>query len=141
MGGFRLGKKDGKDIDLVIVNPEKEELNNNEEIMALLGENIVKVLETGKGMMTLLMKFVEYGRVVHVDLRMAKPEERAFYELYFGSGENFSRKIREHAKKMGYTLNEHGLRKNNKYINKKFADEKDIFEFLKMEYVKPENRL
>ena len=72
---------------------------------------------------------------------MAKPEERAFYELYFGSGENFSRKIREHAKKMGYTLNEHGLRKNGKYINRKFRDEKDIFEFLKMEYVKPENRL
>ena len=62
-----------------------------------------------------------------------------FFLLYFGSGENFSRKIRKYAKDKGYKLNETGLYKNNKKINLK--SEKEIFDYLKIPYVKPENRL
>ena len=136
MGGYRLGKKDGKDLDLVVVNEEMEEL------MSKLGRNVVAVLEMGSNMMAALMKFTGYGRVVHVDFRLAPEDRRAFFTLYFGSGENFSRKIRQIAKDKGYTLNEYGLRKKDgKFVEGKFEKEEDIFKFLGVEYVKPEDRL
>ena len=138
MGGFRLGKKDGKDLDIVIVNPDG--LNSYEDIVAVLGKYIVQILESGENMMTALVKFPFYKHVVHVDFRMAPKEKEVFFTLYFGSGENFSRKIREAAKKKGYTLNEWGLKKDGKYIDRKFKNEKDIFDFLEIEYVKPEER-
>lgn len=135
MGGFRLGKKDGKDIDIVIIN------NNYEDIMAKIEPYIVKILESGHNMITALMKFPNYNKIIHVDLRIAPKNKEAFYTLYFGSGENFSRKIREHAKKMGYKLNEHGLQKNGKYIQKQFKSEKDIFKFLNFPFINPPNRI
>ena len=135
MGGFRLGKKDGKDLDLVVVSEDKEEL------MERLGKDMKAVLESGSDMVMVLMKFPFMKHVVHVDFRFAPKKLKAFYTLYFGSGENFSRKIRQIAKDKGYTLSDKGFKKEGKFINKEFPEEKDIFEFLNVEYVKPENRL
>lgn len=133
MGGYRLGKKDGKDIDLVIVEGNQEDVLKNLKI--------IKVLEIGKNMITALVKFPGYKYAVHVDFRFAPKKLKSFFTLYFGSGENFSRKIRQIAKDKGYTLNEYGLRKNGKYVEKDFPNEESIFQFLETEYVKPTNRL
>jgi len=133
MGGYRLGKKDGKDIDLVIVGGEQEDILKNLKV--------VKVLEIGTNMITALIKFPNYKNVVHVDFRLAPKKLKSFFTLYFGSGENFSRKIRQIAKDKGYTLNEYGLRKNGKYVEQDFPTEESIFKFLETEYVKPTNRL
>jgi DNA polymerase/3'-5' exonuclease PolX len=58
--------------------------------------------------------------------------------LYFGSGEQFSRLIRQKAKKIGYKLNNKGLFKNGKKIN--IQTEKNIFKQLDISYISPENR-
>jgi len=138
MGGYRLGKRDGKDLDLVVVGDGL----SGEELIGRLGGEVEAVLEVGKNMVMVLMRFPGYKGVVHVDFRVTSKKLRAFAELYFGSGENFSRKIRQIAKDMGYTLNEYGLKKKDgKFVEGKFVDEKDIFKFLGVEYVKPENRL
>lgn len=133
MGGYRLGKKDGKDIDLVVIDGDQKNI--------LKKLDIVKILEIGKNMIMALIKFPFYPHVVHVDFRLGPKNLKSFFTLYFGSGENFSRKIRQIAKDRGYTLNEYGLRKNGKYIDLYFPNEESIFDFLKTEYVKPENRL
>jgi len=132
MGGYRLGKKDGKDIDLVVVDGDINDLSKLD---------IISELERGENMLMLLVKFPFYDKVVHIDFRFCDKRLRSFFELYFGSGENFSRKIRGIAKSAGYTLNEYGLRKGGKYVDKYFPDEKSIFDFLGVEYVKPEDRL
>ena len=90
---------------------------------------------------TALIKFPFYRYVVHVDFRIAPRILKSFFTLYFGSGENFARKIRQIAKDKGYKLNEYGLSKNGKYIEKDFPTEESIFEFLETEYVKPTDRL
>jgi DNA polymerase (family 10) len=65
-----------------------------------------------------------------------------FYLLYFGSSRIYSKKIRTIASKMGYKLNEKGIfdKKTGHNIDIKAHTEKDIFDFLKIEYIKPENR-
>jgi hypothetical protein len=55
--------------------------------------------------------------------------------------QNFNRKVRKIAKEKGYTLSEHGLKKNGKYINDDFSTEEKILKFLNIPYIIPENRL
>jgi DNA polymerase/3'-5' exonuclease PolX len=48
--------------------------------------------------------------------------------------------MRSRALEMGYSLNEFGLYLNEKKMNINVTSEKDIFDFLKMEYVLPKDR-
>lgn len=133
-GGFRLGKTQGKDLDIIIEGEE-----NMEDVEKKLDKYIIKKLERGDNKLMILIKFPGEDIVRHVDIFFVNKENMPFFLLYFGSGENFSRKIRKYAKDKGYKLNETGLYKNNKKINLK--SEKEIFDYLKIPYVKPENRL
>ena len=137
MGGYRLGKKYSHDIDILVVGDEVSIAN----IMGKLGKNVVAVVEAGERMAIVFARFPCCKHVVHLDIRISDEKMRAFYTLYFGSGENFSRKIRKIAKERGYTLSEHGFRKNGKYIAGDFSTERKIFNFLKVLYVEPKNRL
>jgi apurinic endonuclease APN1 len=149
MGGYRLGKKVGKDIDLIITkdNFQSKDLDKSEEeinkILTILERSdiITYVIEKGKVKLTLLIKVKSYPYQVHLDLRLAPKDLLPYFSLYFGSGEFFSRKIRQIAKDKGYKLNEYGLTdlKTNKKIILK--SEKDIFKFLGVDYVTPINRL
>ena len=76
---------------------------------------------------------------VKMDFFITIPDEYVFTLLYAtGSPEN-NITMRYVAKTKGYTLNQKGLFKNNKKI-KNLNTEKQIFEFLNLEYKKPENR-
>ena len=142
MGGFRLGKKEGKDIDIIF---SKNKINDDNIDNILKELNIrsllIDILEKGKNTVIILLKIPEYKYVVHIDIKITEKKFLPFFTLYFGSGENFSRKIRSHAKSMGFKLNEYGLTniKTGKVILLK--SEKEIFKYLKMDYIKPENRL
>jgi DNA polymerase/3'-5' exonuclease PolX len=137
MGGYRLGKKYSHDIDILVVGEGASIAN----ILGKLRKNVVAVVEAGERMAIVFARFPCCKHVVHLDIRISDEKMRAFYTLYFGSGENFSRKIRKIAKEQGYTLSEHGFRKNGKYIAGDFSTERKIFNFLKVPYVEPKNRL
>lgn len=137
MGGYRLGKKYSHDIDILVVG----EGVSIASIIGKLRKNTVAIIEAGERMAILFVRVPCCKHVVHLDIRISNEKMRAFYTLYFGSGENFSRKIRKIAKERGYTLSEHGFRKNGKYIAGDFSTERKIFDFLKVPYVEPKNRL
>ena len=137
MGGYRLGKKYSHDIDVLVVGEGVSIAN----ILGKLDKNVVAVVEAGERMAIVFARFPCCKHVVHLDIRISDEKMRAFYTLYFGSGENFSRKIRKIAKEQAYTLSEHGLRKNGKYIVGDFSTERKIFDFLKVPYVEPKDRL
>ena len=149
MGGYRLGKKEGKDIDLIITKKDfkNSDLGNSEneidKILSILKDSgyVTHVLEKGKVKLTLLIKVNNYPYQVHLDLRLAPKNLLPYFSLYFGSGEFFSRKIRQIAKDKGYKLNEYGL--TNIKTNKKIIlkSEKEIFKFLETKYVEPIKRL
>jgi deoxyribonuclease-4 len=127
MGGFGMKdpiKQEGKDLDILVIGGKME------EIVQSLGDWIVCEAELGKKMGVFLIKFPEYPRVVHVDVKIATKEEKPFYTLYFRSGEKFSRKIRKIAKDLGYKLNQYGLFKNGRRVPQKFSNEESIIHFL-----------
>ena len=51
-----------------------------------------------------------------IDIHIVNSKDLFYHMLYFGYGENFSRIMRQKAKKLGYKLNNKGLFKNGKKI-------------------------
>ena len=69
----------------------------------------------------------------------------SFTLLYFTGSGQFNIDMRNHALSLGYSLSEYGLKyskgKNKgNFVEHKFENEKDIFEFLGIKYIKPEDR-
>jgi DNA polymerase/3'-5' exonuclease PolX len=80
------------------------------------------------------------------------PQEYPFAILYFTGSKDFNLMMRQVANDKGYTLNEYNIEKyssdkKNRVKNiidpegEKIKVEKDIFEFLEMEYREPCDRL
>ena len=89
-----------------------------------------------------IIKIGNYKYYRKMDVAFVEEKYLAFYLLYFGSGREFSKKIRGIASKQGYKLNEKGLfYKNGKRVNFNPKEEREIFNFLKIEYISPEKRL
>ena len=76
-----------------------------------------------------------------IDMEVIKPHEWPYALLYFTGSGPFNERQRLVAKKMGYSLSEHGLKdvETGNYI-KDITSEKQIFEFLEMEYLAPWDR-
>jgi DNA polymerase/3'-5' exonuclease PolX len=87
------------------------------------------------------------GVARRLDLLLTPISEYYYSILYFTGSQSFNIKMRSKALDMSYSLNEHGLT----YIGNskpkapptlpKINSEKDVFDFLKMDYLKPENRV
>ena len=77
-----------------------------------------------------------------IDMLITSPEEFPYAQLYFTGSKDHNIIMRTKAKKMGYSLNEKHLMPLNDKIKQapKMKNEKDIFDFLQMEYKNPENR-
>ena len=81
-------------------------------------------------------------KVRQMDIGFVEEKHKYFYILYFSSSRDFSKKIRLLASKKGYKLNEKGLYdKSGKLIDFQPKSEKDIFKYLEIPYVQPENRI
>ena len=141
LGSYRLGKKNSGDIDLIVYKKEikdKEKLIN--ECLDAINDMIIFEISKGKSKVMLLVKL--FDKVRHLDMIFVEEKELPWWELYFGSDVNFSRKIREYASKKGYRLNEYGLfdKKNGKRVDFNPKKEKEIFEYLGLKYIKPKDR-
>jgi len=75
-----------------------------------------------------------------IDIEFLPENEFAFGLLYFTGSKDFNKEMRWHAKKMGYTLNQHGLINNDTGEYVRADTEEEIFEILELEYVSPKNR-
>lgn len=145
-GSYYMGKKTSGDIDIVlsIKNINKVDSILQEFVTHLYNNNILLDSLTGSKIPSSksnnYMGIIKSGKEVarHIDLHIVKEEELPFHMLYFGSGENFSRKIRKIAKTKGYKLNNKGLFKGTEKVNVK--TEKNIFNKLKLNWVPPEKR-
>ena len=134
-GSYLLNKEKSKDIDLIIIN------DNIDNIIKKLDNNglLMGILMYGKDKANLLIK-IKNNHVIHIDIRITEKKYLPYYLLYFGSGVNFSRYIRQKAKEKGYKLDQYGLYKNGKKIKFYPKSEKEIFEFLNVDYIEHKNR-
>ena len=147
-GSYRMGKETSGDIDIIItLNDDSIKINEFQNIFyetLVKNKIIVDTLLKGNEKNIFIVKFPINNKEKYrqMDVAFINKKYLPFYLLYFGSSRIYSKKIRAITSKMGYKLNEKGLfdKKTGKRINFEPKIEKDIFDFLKIEYVKPEDR-
>jgi len=153
-GSFRRNKPYSHDIDILITHKNIKKIEQCKkylsEILKLLNNFIVGDLIInyknhfqGYGCFKNILKKnyktnFNLNSIIRVDI-IVVPEESFFTGLlhFTGSG-SFNQKMRNIAKSKNMKLNEYSLTKNNKKI--KIKSEIDIFKYLNMKYVKPEER-
>ena len=145
VGSYRRGATDSGDIDVIVTAESKTVFKSF--IDKLIEQNIIiEVLSRGPTKSLVVTKIPNYSTARRVDFLYTSPEEYPFAVLYFTGSKNFNTVMRGRALTMGYSLNEHGMykmtdKKKGDKVEHIFPDEESIFDFLKMEYKEPKNRI
>jgi len=137
-GSYRRGKTFSNDIDILI---SSKYFILKQIVEVLIKHNIISDVLSMQN-----EKFMGVGHCprsdepyYRIDIEFLPEEEFAYGLLYFTGSKDFNKEIRQHAKNMGYTLNQHGLKnKNGDYIKAK--TEEDIFKILDLQYLEPKKR-
>ena len=145
VGSYRRGAKTSGDIDVIITSNEKDIFRNFIDDL-LKKKIIVEVLTRGASKSLVITKLPGKQYARRVDFLYTTKEEFPFAILYFTGSKTFNTVMRGRALTLGYSLNEHGMyamdgKKKGSKIDNLFSSEKDIFQFLKMEYKEPYERV
>lgn len=137
-GSYRRGKETSGDIDMILTSSSSNKSNIFDNIVDYIMKQklIIEIINRSKNA---IMGITNTGR--QIDLRYSPYNLLPFYQLYFGSGVDFSRKIRQIAKEKGYKLTNSGLyNRSGHIIMNKAKNEKEIFNKLGIKYVEPKDR-
>ena len=148
VGSYRRGAQTSGDIDIIITS-EKDASILQEFVDLLVDQEIITYkLTDGKVKILVVGRLNKDSPFRRLDFLYSPPKEYAFAVLYFTGSKMFNTMMRQRALDLGYTLNEHGFHhmvngKKGKALETPvlFKDEKDIFDFLNMEYKKPTERI
>lgn len=144
VGSYRRKNKCVGDIDVLIkYNPD---FKLKDLIDALISNGyILDSLAIGKNKFMGVSKLNKDLPARRIDILISNEDNYYFALLYFTGSYNFNIYMRNIALQKGYSLSEYGFKDNK---TKKLLDttdiiksEKDIFDYLKMEYVDPDKRL
>ena len=145
VGSYRRGAESSGDIDIIITSNSCQVFVKF--IDELIKKNIiVEILSRGPSKCLVIAKISSSNFVRRVDFLFTSFEEFPFAILYFTGSKYFNTVMRNIALKKGYTMNEHGLytyqnkTKGNK-VEHVFKNEKDIFDYLELEYKDPNKRI
>jgi DNA polymerase beta len=143
VGSYRRNAESSGDIDVLITHPDND-ATKFKSILKYLTQTqyLVDDFAFGKE------KYLGVSKIINcpfrrIDIMYMDPYRFPFAMLYFTGSKEFNVKLRVHALKLGYSLSEHGLKymigeNKGKFVSDvQFADEKDIFAFLKVKYIEP----
>jgi DNA polymerase beta len=147
VGSYRRQALNSGDIDVVVsfrdnkvpANFMKKLIQHFQEMMYVPSDGIFAL---GNKKFMGMCKLSNESTFRRIDILITNLEEYPFAMLYFTGSGDFNVKMREHANTIGYSLNEKNLTKieNNEEISVPMYDEKDIFDFLKIQYLSPKDR-
>ena len=144
VGSYRRGLETSGDIDMIIKS--KSSAVFKEFIDGLIKKGlIIEVLSRGASKCLVISKLPDANTYRRVDFLYTNEEEYPFSVLYFTGSKTFNTVMRHHALIKGLTMNEHGLytivdKKKTEKVVQKFSNEKDIFDYLGIEYKEPSDR-
>lgn len=150
VGSFRRGASSSGDIDVLIRVPPATSSTIAKRLLATYVERmkqagyIEEVLALGMHKCMAICRFVGLsGQARRLDLLLTPDEEYAYALLYFTGSDQFNVAFRNHAQQMGYTLNEHRLLPltEDKQPPPPMKKEDDIFRFLGLRYISPNERV
>jgi len=144
VGSYRRGAQSSGDIDVIITSDSpKVFINFIDELIKK--KIILEILSRGPTKCLVMAKIPSSDSVRRVDFLYTGLQEFPFAILYFTGSKIFNTVMRHIALEKGYTMNEHGInkmegKKKGDKVDHHFASEKDIFDFLGLEYKAPTER-
>lgn len=145
-GSYRRQASSSGDIDILITH--KHDPDDVEHLFKKIIETLKKqgyitdVFAEGGKKCLAVCKLKRYKRYRRIDLLYTNKKEYPFAVLYFTGDANFNVNMRSYCMTKGLSLSEHGIKdeKSGQFIDTGAQTEKDIFEFIGLEYVEPQNR-
>lgn len=148
-GSFRRGEKDSGDIDVLITHPY-ENVNHAANFKTIIETFVNKgyvtdIFAQGPKKCLAVCKAKRYRTFRRIDFMMTHKNEFPFALLYFTGSSGFNVNMRNIAIEKGYSLSEYGLKclkgaREGEFVNATFEKEQDIFEFMKIKYIPPNER-
>ena len=145
-GSYRRMAPSSGDIDILITH-----MDDPDDVERLF-RNVVETLKTegyitdvfaegGKKCLA-VCKLKRYKRFRRIDLLYTNKKEHPFAVLYFTGDATFNVNMRSYCMSKGLSLSEHGIKdeKTGQFIDIKANTEKDIFDYIGLEYVEPKDR-
>ena len=141
-GSYRRGKSESGDIDVLLKSKDKKTYKKFIEILTDIKYLHPDHLAVGPKKYNGLAKLPNCLIHRRIDIMYTTPAEYPFAILYFTGSMEFNAKMRGLALEKGLSMNEYSLKDSNtkKVIDHKFNIEKDIFDYLGMEWVEPVDR-
>jgi NAD-dependent DNA ligase len=145
VGSFRRGAETSGDIDVIITSDTPDVFKKF--IDELIKEKIIlEVLSRGSTKCLVIAKIPSSNAARRIDFLYTTPKEYPFSILYFTGSKIFNTVMRHEALKLGLSMNEHGLykmegKKKGEKVDVLFKNEKDIFDYLNLEYKTPVERI
>jgi NAD-dependent DNA ligase/predicted flap endonuclease-1-like 5' DNA nuclease len=147
VGSYRRGAQSSGDIDMIITSDNPKIFVNFIDLL-IKQKLILEILSRGPTKCLVIAKIPSSDSARRVDFLYTSPEEYPFSVLYFTGSKIFNTVMRHQALQMGLTMNEHGLyhlidngKKKGEKVKHSFTCEKDIFDYLHIEYKSPEERI
>lgn len=145
-GSYRRMASSSGDIDILITH--KDEPENVERLFKNVIETlkregyITDVFAEGGKKCLAVCKLKRYKRYRRIDLLYTNKKEYPFAVLYFTGDASFNVNMRSYCMTKGLSLSEHGIKddKTGEFIDIGAKTEKDIFEYVGLEYVEPRDR-
>ena len=139
VGSYRRLAETSGDIDMLLKGSE-----GFKEYVDTLKQKgyIVETLAEGDKKCLAICKLSPKGKGRRLDLLVTPQEEYAYAILYFTGSAHFNVAMRKYALTLGYSLNEHTLSPMEDIpLPPIMETEKDIFDFLGLEYIEPQDRI
>ena len=147
VGSYRRGAISSGDIDVIITSDNPKVFVNFIDLL-IKQKILLEILSRGPTKCLVIAKIPTSDTSRRVDFLYTSPEEYPFSVLYFTGSKIFNTVMRHQALQMGLTMNEHGLyhlidngKKKGEKVKHTFTNEKDIFDYLHIEYKTPEERV
>jgi DNA polymerase beta len=148
VGSYRRGAESSGDIDVLLMLPDsmvkKSQSQLFLETIALFQETdyIVDTLAQGPKKFLGYVRLNKESKARRLDLLITPEEEFAYAILYFTGSQAFNVAFRSYAQEKGYTINEHMMKPVKEGVAPvpPMKTEEDIFAFLGLKYIEPENR-
>mgnify|MGYP001199343456 CR=1 FL=1 len=142
VGSYRRGAATSGDIDIIIKASTK---TYKDFIQNLINQGIIiEILSFGNKKCLCIAKIANCP-ARRLDFMVTPHKEWAFALMYFTGSKEFNTLMRQQARDMGYSMNEHCFTKlvngvKTKPLQKTFVDEKSIFKFLNIQFLEPQDR-
>lgn len=139
VGSYRRGLKDSGDIDILVTHPTNEDIT---PIIEKLKEKkyLIDDFAVGPKKYLGVCRLKRHKHFRRIDILFIAAGSYPFAQLYFTGSKEFNIALRNYCLSLKLSLSEYGLKKGNKLITQNFKTEQDVFDFLGLNNIPPQER-